>query len=334
MLLREISLRCRSAEQCTGLGLVVGDRSHGKVSVPQPLRIMFDAQIEASQPQVQPNPAHLVHSGLGEVLRIEAPGWLDRETRSSIAAGLTSQKPAFERVHLLEIDAALEPGEQEQRVARVGSHRSHPAKHGLDMIDRVVALPCALIGALPLLLRHSRVRGGDVIEVVRVQVGVERHAGLYQPAVVLRARQRRETEKLQQVDRQFPFYDFDVALDRCGGVVREAEDVAGIGDDPGRFPGKQHLAVFGDLILAFLRAEEIVGIYVFQSDEYPSHARPRAHFSMKLGSLWQSVSTWMMKPTSSFSASRRWIRRSRIASQSLLRAKLSSVMKKLRMPSA
>src|SRR5262249_60135524 len=83
------------------------------------------------------------------------------------------QKPAFERVHLLEIDAALEPGEQEQRVARVGSHRSHPAKHGLDMIDRVVALPCALIGALPLLSRHPRVRGGDVIEVVLVQVGVE-----------------------------------------------------------------------------------------------------------------------------------------------------------------
>src|SRR6516162_7402419 len=107
VLLREISLRRRGAEQCTCLGLVVGDCSHGKVSVPQPLRIMFDAQIEAPQPQVQPNPAHLVHSGLDKVLRIEAPGWLDRETRSSIAAGLASQKPAFERVHLLEIDAAL-----------------------------------------------------------------------------------------------------------------------------------------------------------------------------------------------------------------------------------
>src|SRR5262249_18561744 len=107
VLLREITLRRRGAEQCTCLGLVVGDRSHGKVSVPKPLGIMFDAQIEAPQPQVQPNPAHLVHSGLGEVLRIEAPGWLDREARSSIAAGLASQKPAFERVYLLEIDAAL-----------------------------------------------------------------------------------------------------------------------------------------------------------------------------------------------------------------------------------
>jgi hypothetical protein len=51
VLLREIGLRRRGAEQCTCLGLVVGDRSHGEVSVPQPLRIMFDAQIEAPQPQ-------------------------------------------------------------------------------------------------------------------------------------------------------------------------------------------------------------------------------------------------------------------------------------------
>src|SRR5262249_27183624 len=80
-LLREIGLRCRGPEQLTRLGLVVGDRGHGDVSVPQPLRIMFDAQIEAPQPQVQPNPAHLVHGSLNEVLRIEAPRRLDREAR-------------------------------------------------------------------------------------------------------------------------------------------------------------------------------------------------------------------------------------------------------------
>src|SRR5215467_8311388 len=43
-------------------------------------------------------------------------------------------------------------------------------------------------------------------------------------------------------------------------------------------------SVFGDLILALLRAEEIVGIYVFQSDEHPSHARPRA-FLDEIGKL-------------------------------------------------
>ena len=61
----------------------------------------------------------------------------------------------------------------------------------------------------------------------------------------------------------------------------------------------------------------------------------RAHFSMKFGSLWQSVSTWMMKlDLDPFSSSRSSISRSRIASQSVLRAKLSSVMKKLCSPCA
>jgi hypothetical protein len=59
----------------------------------------------------------------------------------------------------------------------------------------------------------------------------------------------------------------------------------------------------------------------------------RAHFSMNRGILWQSVSTWMMKwilIPSSFSS----MSRSRIASHSVLRAKLSSVMKKLCRPCA
>ena len=54
---------------------------------------------------------------------------------------------------------------------------------------------------------------------------------------------------------------------------------------------------------------------------------------MKLGMRWQSVSTWMMK-LKFRPESRNSIRRSKIGSQFLLRAKLSSVMKKLWMPAA
>ena len=56
-----------------------------------------------------------------------------------------------------------------------------------------------------------------------------------------------------------------------------------------------------------------------------------AHFSIKFGNLWQSVSTWIVKVTS-IPSSRSWMMRSRMISQSLLRAKLSSVMKKPRIP--
>ena len=73
---------------------------------------------------------------------------------------------------------------------------------------------------------------------------------------------------------------------------------------------------------------------MFSSPMNTRRTPARAHFSTKFGSLWQSVSTWMMKPMLNFSTSRKWMRRSRIASQSLLRAKLSSVMKKPRRPCA
>jgi hypothetical protein len=60
----------------------------------------------------------------------------------------------------------------------------------------------------------------------------------------------------------------------------------------------------------------------------------RFAFSMKLGILWQSVSTWIMRPSGMPSFSRSLIRRSKVDSHSLLRAKLSSVMKNFRMPCA
>ena len=55
---------------------------------------------------------------------------------------------------------------------------------------------------------------------------------------------------------------------------------------------------------------------------------------MKFGSLWQSVSTWIVKRRSQPSFSRSSMMRSSMASQSLLRAKLSSVRKKAKTPCA
>ena len=55
--------------------------------------------------------------------------------------------------------------------------------------------------------------------------------------------------------------------DRFRRVVGKAEDVAGIGPDADRFPGQQHVAVFGDLVLPLLGGEQIVGIDVLEPDE-------------------------------------------------------------------
>src|SRR5215469_17307970 len=83
-------------------------------------------------------------------------------------------------------------------------------------------------------------------------------------------------EELEEIDRQLALDDLDVAPDGVEGVVGEAQDVAAIGDAADALPGQQHLAVFGDLVLALLGAEQAVGIDVLQPDEDPLHPGPRA----------------------------------------------------------
>ena len=93
--------------------------------------------------------------------------------------------------------------------------------------------------------------------------------------MVLGARQRRQAEEFQDIDRQFLLDDLDVARDRFRRIGREAENVARVGDDAMAPPLQQHLAVFPDLVLALLGAEERFRIDVLESDENERRAGAR-----------------------------------------------------------
>jgi hypothetical protein len=110
------------------------------------------------------------------------------------------------------------------------------------------------------------VAAGDVMEVVFVEIGVHPGAGPEQLLVVLRSRQRRQIVDLEDVDRQFSLDDVEIAEDRLRGVVRKSGDVAGVDHDAGLLPFQQHLAVFGDLVLLFLRRHQIGRVDVFKPD--------------------------------------------------------------------
>ena len=58
------------------------------------------------------------------------------------------------------------------------------------------------------------------------------------------------------------------------------------------------------LFCRFLAPSRLAGL-MFSSPMNTRLTPARAHFSMKFGSLWHSVSTWMMKPVLNFSTSRR-----------------------------
>ena len=85
------------------------------------------------------------------------------------------------------------------------------------------------------------------------------------------------------------------------------------------------------LFWRFLAAIRLSG-EMFSSPMNTRRQPARAAFSMKLGIRWTRVSTWMIRRMLIPSPSRSSISRSKIGSQSLLRAKLSSVMKKRKIP--
>ena len=114
-----------------------------------------------------------------------------------------------------------------------------------------------------------------VIEVVLVHVGVHPDAFLPKHLVILRARQRRKEEELQNIERQLPLDDLDIAHDRFLGVAGKAENIAGISDGAVVAPFLQHLPVFGDLVLPLLGGNQIVRIDVLKPDEDAAHTSLR-----------------------------------------------------------
>ena len=124
-----------------------------------------------------------------------------------------------------------------------------------------------MVGLLPFRRAHLRMRDGDVLEVVFVEVGVHPDALVEERLVVLRAGQRRQHGEFEHIDRQLALDDLHVALDGGRRVAGQAHDEAGIGDDAGFLPGLEHFPVFGDAVLVLLHVNQIVRIDALQPDE-------------------------------------------------------------------
>src|SRR5215468_10376771 len=110
-------------------------------------------------------------------------------------------------------------------------------------------------------------RRADMLQILSVEIAIQRDAGSPQDPVVRGARQRREAEELQDVEGQLLLDDRYVAPNRLGRIAGKSEDIASEREDAARLPGKQHLAIFGDLVLPLLGGGQIVRIDVFKPDE-------------------------------------------------------------------
>src|ERR1700756_2019727 len=103
-------------------------------------------------------------------------------------------------------------------------------------------------------------RGADMLDIVLVEVRLHRDALLPENLMILRARQWRRAEELDDVERQFLLNDRDVAPDGLRRIRREAEDVSGKRENALRFPGEQHSSVFGDPVLPLFGGDKVVRI--------------------------------------------------------------------------
>src|SRR5215831_540893 len=74
--------------------------------------------------------------------------------------------------------------------------------------------------------RSGPLVGADMLDVVSVEVRIHHNVSFPENLMVLRARQRGEAEKLDDVERQLLLNDRDVASNSLRGVPGETQDVA------------------------------------------------------------------------------------------------------------
>ena len=271
-----VSPAARRLEQIERIELLLARRRDGEIAVApavrRPKHLVQGLLVPAIDRPISPRLAH----DLAEIARIEDQRIFARQAVAPVTTELHAEGAALEGVHTFEGDHQVKP--QDRRERRGGPAQpvgGDPAEDGADVIGRVIGLPGVAVGVFPFRIRHLRMATDAMIEIVFVEIGIHPRALLQQHLVILGAGQRREEEEFENIDRQFPLDDLDVAQDRFLGVAGEAQNVAGVGDGAVLAPLLQHVAVFGDLVLALLGREQIVGIDVLKSDEDPPHAGRR-----------------------------------------------------------
>ena len=210
---------------------------------------------------------HVFGDHSADIFGIERQSRFDRESGASVAADLAADQAALQRVDAFEFHAAAEPHQEEKHGARIQSHRLGAAQNGHHMVVGVIGVPGQPVDVLPLRFRHQGMAGGDMQQIVFVHVRVHRNPAEQQFLVVFGARQRRQAEELEDVERQLALDDLDVANDGFRRVGGKAEDIAGIGEAAHLLPGEQHLAIVADPVLLLLGADQAFRIDVLKADE-------------------------------------------------------------------
>ena len=166
-------------------------------------RVAFDLFAQPVQEPVIGDQLAVRLGDFPDTARIEDQRVFARQAGAALRADLAPEKAALQRVHLLLLEDEIELQDVVQQPHRLHAGSLGAAEHALDMLGRVIEVERLAIEFLPFRVAHHRMVRGDVLQIVFVHVGVHPHPGLVVLLVVLRARQRRQDEEFEHIDRQF-----------------------------------------------------------------------------------------------------------------------------------
>ena len=128
---------------------------------------------------------------VGNPPRIKYQRMTNRHAVTPLRPQLAAQESELQRMNAFDARRAGKDGERIENLGTIDAGNHRAAHDGLDVLVGVIAPPGVGIDAHPGLLRHQRMPGAGVFEIVFVHVWVHRHPAHEQILVVFRTRQRR-----------------------------------------------------------------------------------------------------------------------------------------------
>src|ERR1039457_6999492 len=117
LLLRDKRRRRRRVEHLEIVHVMIGYGTEREVHVLELARVFLDSHVDAPQPKIERHPPGELCRGFHDVAWIKLPPRHNRQPGPAITPELQAQEAALERVNLLDVDRAHEPGDQQDGIA-------------------------------------------------------------------------------------------------------------------------------------------------------------------------------------------------------------------------
>src|SRR5580658_1752161 len=138
------------------------------------MRARGDAAVDAENTPGRLGDTRVLDQKLYRQRRIERPYRLDRQLRPAFMAVLETDETALQRGHALDRQRLRKPKNDLRQPQNIDAIGLRTAQNRFDMLRRVIDRPGVAVELFPFRLAHIGVRRERMLEIVFVEVGIER----------------------------------------------------------------------------------------------------------------------------------------------------------------